>query len=65
MIKTILRGLVNDDKNLLCINIILLLFEPVDVSNGKNKSWTMSFLEKELDTKQNHNFLGARKFRCL
>ena len=25
----------------------------------------LSFLEKELDTKQNHNFLGARKFRCL
>jgi hypothetical protein len=43
MIKTILRGLVNDDKNLLCINIILLLFEPVDVSNGKNKSWTSGF----------------------
>jgi hypothetical protein len=30
-----------------------------------NSTMSMSFLEKELDTKQNHNFLGAKKFRCL
>jgi hypothetical protein len=29
----------------------------------KKKSWSMSFLEKELNTKKNHNFLGARKFK--
>jgi len=32
---------------------------------SSNSTVRMSFLEKELDTKQNHNFLDAKKFRCL
>jgi hypothetical protein len=32
---------------------------------SSNSTMTLSFLEKELETKQNHNFLGAKKIRCL
>jgi len=39
------------------------MIQPKKEIMRSNSTARMSFLEKELDTKQNHNFLGAKKIQ--